>query len=295
MIAPRRFLPSISSLLALEAVERLGTTLAAADELSLTHSAVSRQLRVLEDQIGVHMFHREGRGLRLTPAGQQYAHSVRQTLNDLASASLHLRASGSRAKISLGVLPAFAMYWLTPRLGGFMDLYPDVLVNQSTRLTQFDFQREKFDAAIHYGRPDWPGVDHVEICADRVIPACAPALHPGGRPSVQDILSLPLLHLESRPGGWEQWAQRQGVEASRLRGPLYDQFATLARAAAAGLGAALLPDFVAEHEFATGGLVPLWDAPTPTDGSYYIVWPTSRPRTEALTHLCDWLSSAARD
>ena len=94
MLAPRRFLPSVASLLALEAVARLGTATQAADELALTHSAVSRQLKVLEEQIGVPLFRREGKALILTPAGQDYVETIRDYLQDLARASLRLRAAG---------------------------------------------------------------------------------------------------------------------------------------------------------------------------------------------------------
>lgn len=279
---PRRFLPSISSLLALEAVERRGTATAAAEELSLTHSAISRQLKVLEDQMAVPMFVRDGKRLALTLAGQQYARTVRGVLQDLAQASLHLRAAGAKQTINLGTLPAFAMHWLAPRLRAFQTAHPDILVNQYTRLAPFDFGNEALDAAIHYGTQDWAGVNYLWLKNDRVIPACAPDMGPF---TPQQLLDQPLLHLDTRPGAWEAWFATHGVTAERLRGNLFDQFAAMAQAARTGQGVALLPDYLAEDAFASGTLVPAVPDYVATEGAYYLVWPNNRELPEPLRDL----------
>lgn len=291
MIAPRRFLPSISSLQALEAVERLGTATSAAAELSLTHSAVSRQLKALEDQIGVTLFRREGKGLALTPAGADYAQAVRGCLKDLARASLKIRASGSRSNLNLAILPAFGIHWLSPRLRAFSDAHPDITVNLSTRLSPFDFSRDKLDAAIHFGARNWQGVDYLELASERVIPACAPALVPNGPVAPQDLQAMPLLHLESRPGAWEEWFDRHACPAARLRGMLFDQFSQMAEAAALGFGVALLPDFLAEAEFRRGRLVPAFASYSAAEGTYFLVWPHLRDPGRPLQALIRWLTS----
>ncbi|MDR5653505.1 LysR family transcriptional regulator [Ruixingdingia sedimenti] len=292
MIAPRRFLPSISSLLALEAVERLGTATAAASELALTHSAVSRQLKFLEEQIGVTLFQRQGRSLTLTPAGAEYARAIRDNLQGIAQASLKVKAGGSRSSLSLAILPAFGLHWLTPRLRDFSARHPDVVVNLGTRLAPFDFSHDRFDAAIHFGMRDWPGCGYLPLAHERVIPACAPAM-PRVR-QVAGLLDLPLLHLESRPGAWERWFDRQGCRADNLGGMIFDQFLHMAEAAALGLGVALLPEFLAESEFRAGRLVTAWPDYTPTEGTYYLVWPAGRPVGRPLQLLLDWLGPGAR-
>jgi LysR family transcriptional regulator, glycine cleavage system transcriptional activator len=294
MIAPRRFLPSIPSLLALEAVERLGSATAAAEDLSLTHSAVSRQLKVLEEQLGVRLFLRAGKGLALTPAGVDYARAVRETLQDLARAGLRIRAGGARSSLNLAVLPAFGMHWLTPRLKGFDTAHPGVILNIGTRVAPFDFNHEGFDAAVHFGARDWPGVVYLELARERVIPAACPGLAGAGPLAAEAIRALPLLHLESRPGAWEAWFEAQGCAAQALRGMVFDQFAPLAEAAAHGFGVALLPACVAEAEFARGRLVPLVAGYTAVEGSYYLVWPQMRPQGAGLRALIGWLE-AARD
>jgi len=290
MIAPRRFLPSISSLLALEAVDRLGTATAAADELSLTHSAVSRQLKVLEEQLAVRLLVRDGKRLQLTPAGTAYAQSVRTILNDLARESLKVKATGSRDSLNLAILPAFGMYWLNPRLRTFCDIYPDILVNQITRVAPFDFERENFDAALHFGAQDWAGVDYLPLADERVRAVCAPGFTEDLPVAPQRLLEMPLLHLESRSGAWEQWFDQHGCEAHHLRGMLFDQFANMVEAAAAGFGAALLPDFLAGKELEAGRLVPASSGYLDTGGTYYLIWPKSTNPSAALVRLIDWLS-----
>ncbi|MFE1599204.1 LysR family transcriptional regulator [Methylobacterium sp. ID0610] len=292
MIAPRRFLPSIRSLLALEAVDRLGGASAAAQDLSLTHSAVSRQLKVLEEQIGVALLVRQGRHLTLTPAGADYARAVRACLQDLARASLKLRASGSQDALSLAILPAFGTHWLGPRLARFAGRHPEVVVHLSTRLAPFDFAQEKFDAAIHYGARDWPGVAYLELAQERVVPACAPGLLAQAASDPAALLRLPLLHLDSRPGAWEEWFEAQGCRADDLRGMLFDQFTTMAEAAALGLGVALLPDFLAEKEIAAGRLIRAFPQAVATPGRYYLVWPSLRRPNTALDRFIAWLRAS---
>ncbi|MAQ82645.1 MAG: LysR family transcriptional regulator [Maritimibacter sp.] len=287
MIAPRRFLPSMSSLLAFEAVERLGSATAAAEELSLTHSAVSRQLKVLEGQLGVPLFRRERHGMAVTPAGQDYAQAVRDSLRGLSRASLKLRANPSGGSLNLAILPAFGMHWLAPRLRAFAGDHPEITVNLSTRLAPFEFDREPFDAAIHFGQRDWHGVNYLELSRERVVPVCAPGLLPGPA-TPEALLDLPLLHLESRPSGWEEWFAAQDTRADGLRGMLFDQFATMAEAAALGFGVALLPDYMARAEIARNRLVRAAEADTEAAGRYYLVWPQGTPRP-ALQVLVKWL------
>ena len=154
---PRRYLPAIPALMALEAVDRLGTASAAATELNLTQGAISRALQGLEAQLGVPLLTRERQRLHLTPAARDYVVEVRKALNILASAAITMRANPTGGSLNLAILPAFGMHWLAPRLARFAQTHPEVTVNLSTRLRPFDFAGTTFDAAIHYGRQDWPG------------------------------------------------------------------------------------------------------------------------------------------
>ncbi|AZY96030.1 LysR family transcriptional regulator (plasmid) [Paracoccus sp. Arc7-R13] len=288
MIAPRRFLPSIQSLLALEAVERVGSVGAAAEDLALTHSAVSRQLRILQDQLGVELFRRKGKGLSLTQSGVDYARSARGCLQDLARASLKLRAAGSQASLNLAIRPTFGMHWLVPRLRDFAQLHPEITVNLSTRLAPFDLASEGFDAAIHFGEKDWTGMAYMPLATERLIPCCHPDLLPQGE-GVAGLLSKPLLHLQNRPGAWEEWFERHGLCAVHLRGMLFDQFAAMAEAAALGFGIALLPDHLAERYFTEDRLRPAWPEYTVAKGQYYLVWAPLQTPGRPLALLLDFL------
>lgn len=293
MIAPRRFLPSISALLAFEAVARLGTATAAAQELSLTQSAISRQLKTLEDQLDVALIRREGRQLKLTDAGQSYVEKVRDILNNLAQASVSARTNPTGGALNLAILPAFGMHWLAPRLRDFAQRHPEVTVNLSTRLRPFAIQDSPFDAAIHFGHEDWPDVRYLPLMPETVVPVCAPDLMAKPLENAADMLSHPLLHLETRPRGWTRWLAALDVKAEAPTGMVFDQFSTMAQAAIHGLGVALLPTFFADPYLKDGQLMLASTQTTQSIGSYYLVWPDSRADGAALTSFRNWLTTQA--
>jgi len=291
MFGSRRHLPSLTSLLALEALDRLKTASAAAAELNLTQSAISRQLQVLEDQLGIPLILRERGRLRLTPAAEEYTRTVRATLATLAAAARTLRANPQGSSLPLAILPAFGMHWLAPRLADFTRRHPQIAVNLSTRLRPFDFGSEGFDAAIHFGQPDWPGAAHLPLMAEQVLAVGAPALLPAPLTSAADILGHPLLQIESRSGDWGRWLARHGLPGQRPPGMLFDQFATMTQAAVHGLGLALLPVFLIEADLAAGRLIPAFGGPVPSHGSYFLVWPQDRPPRAPLLAFIDWIAT----
>lgn len=289
MIAPRRFLPSISALLAFEAVARLGSATRAAQELSLTQSAISRQLKTLEDQLGVPLLTRQGRQLQLTAAGQVYVAQVRDILNALAQASVAVQSNTSGGALNLAILPAFGMHWLAPRLRDFAHEEPEVTVNLSTRLRPFDIAQSTFDAAIHFGHEDWPGVRYLPLMPETVVPVCAPDLVAEPVHTPEDMLRQPLLHLETRPRGWARWLAAHGVETEPPAGMVFDQFSTMAQAAIHGLGVALLPAFFAEPYLRDGQLTRAAVQDAESIGHYYLVWPEDRAESPALLAFRNWL------
>lgn len=293
MIAPRRFLPSISALLAFEAVARLGSATAAAQELSLTQSAISRQLKTLEEQLGVALLARQGRQLALTQVGQAYVAEVRDILNRLAQASVSVRTNPSGGSLNLAILPAFGMHWLAPRLRDFARTHPEVTVNLSTRLKPFAIADSPFDAAIHFGHEDWPGVHYLPLMPETVVPVCAPEMLTAPLSDARDMLSYPLLHLETRPKGWTRWLAALGANHEAPAGMMFDQFSTMAQAAIHGLGVALLPTFFAEPYLRDGQLMLASAQTTQSIGNYYLVWPEGRGETGALQSFRTWLAGQA--
>lgn len=294
MTISKRFLPSMPSLLALEAVDRLGSASAAAAELSLTQGAVSRQLQVLEGQLGLTLLIRDRQRLRLTQAAQDYAREVRRSLQSLSHASLTLRANPNGGALNLAILPAFGMHWLAPRLARFAAQHPEVTVNLSTRLKPFDFASSPFDAAIHYGRPDhgrqdWPGVAFLPLIQEDIQAVAAPGLLGAPLTQAKAVLDYPLLQLESRTGDWGRWLSHHGQPNQRPPAMLFDQFATMTQAAIHGLGIALLPLFLIERELREGRLVPAFGPALKSLGSYFLVYPKAPPPRAPLTSFCEWL------
>lgn len=289
MIAPRRFLPSISSLLALEAVDRLGSASAAAEELSLTQSAISRQLKAMEEQLGVDLIQRTQMRLHLTPAAKDYVQTARAALQQLAQASLKLKANPTGGSLHLSILPAFGMHWLAPRLQDFARRHPEVTVILNTRLKPFDFDTGPFDAAIHFGQKDWSGVNYMKIMHEVVLPVCAPELLPDQPSRIEGLTQAPLLHLETRPDGWDRWFAAQGHPASGQRGMMFDQFSTMIQATIHGLGVGLLPGYLVAEDLQSGRLVQACDGPEVSLGDYYLVWPNGRAEAEPLKSFRIWL------
>lgn len=290
MISPRRLLPSMPALLALEALDRLGTASAAAAELNLTQGAISRQLQALEGQLGTPLARREKQRLILTPAAQDYAAEIRAALSQLSRAGQRLTRNPHGGRLALAILPAFGVHWLAPRLADFAASHPQVTLTLSTRLRPFDFADEDVDAAIHFGRADWPGADHLHLLTEDVQAVAAPALVTPPPQSPQDLLARPLLQIESRLGAWPRWFAAHGLPGQRVTGMVFDQFATMKEAAIHGLGVALLPSFLIGPDLAAGRLVPAWGGPVPGQGSYWLVWPEGRRPRPPLAAFRDWLA-----
>jgi LysR family glycine cleavage system transcriptional activator len=292
MAIPRRFLPSMHLLAAFEAAARHQSFTNAARELNLTQSAVSRQIRLLEEILGADLFVRERQVVRLTTAGEAYAREVRQALAQISGATLGFRANPQGRTLNLQVLPTLASRWLIPRLPDFTHAHPEIQVNLFSRSTPFDFASSNADAAIHFGTTDWQGVEFEPLMGEVVLPVCSPAFaeqHTISQP--EDLVSLPLLHIVSRPDAWERWFESMNVSIPDLRGMLFDQFSAISQAASAGLGVALLPLFLIEPELASGELVLPLDSSLASGGRYYLVWPPRRTDYPPLSLFRSWLIS----
>jgi DNA-binding transcriptional LysR family regulator len=288
----RRLLPSISLLSAFEAVLRTGSTAAAARELDLSQGAISRQVQSLENQLGRPLFDRHRRRLIPTEAARAYGRDVTRALDAIQRASMELSANPGGGVLSLAILPAFGTRWLAPRLGAFQAVNPGVTINLATRLKRFNFEAEGFDAAIHFGTDDWQDAGHMKLFDEQLTACAAPTLVVEAPvETIDDLRKLPLLQLETRPTAWAVWFQGQDVAPGSVRGMLFDQFATMAQAAIAGLGVALLPDYLADREIAEGRLLPLFKRRVAGVGSYWLVWPKSRSSYPPLEKFRVWLAS----
>ncbi len=288
----RRLMPSITELVAFEAAARHGSFTRAAEELALTQGAVSKQVRQLEDSLGVALFEREQRRVILTDAGRNYLTDVRDLLDRLEQSTHAVLATGGGAVVNLAVLPTFASRWLIPRLHRFT---PDITVNLTTRLEPFDFEREPFDLAIHYGTGNWPAARAYHLLDEEMVAVASPAYRAAKqleRP--EDLTRVALLQQATRPNLWLDWFAACGIEvATPYRGAMLDQFSMTAEAAANGLGVGLVPRFLIEGELASGRLVVLFDRPLRQDRTYFVVTPTGRRRNPAVAAFLDWLRDEA--
>lgn len=281
-------------LVAFEACARLQKFTAAAEELSLTQSAVSRQIRALEDIVGVDLFVRERQTVRLTPAGEAYAEELRQALRAISQATLRLKASPDAGTLTLAILPTMGTRWLAPLLPDFTRANPGVTLNLVTRLEPFNMEAEGVDAALHYGAPEWPRAELDLLFDETVVPACSRTLKAQhGFAAPADLLAAPLLHLASRPQAWADWFGAQGLAAAGDAGMNVDQFATAMQAASAGLGVALLPEFLFQDEMARGDLVPAVDVRSRSAGRYYLACAAHRAWYPPLTAFRRWIRGQA--
>lgn len=287
----RRFLPSIKMLLALDAVVRHGSATAAADELNLTQSTVSRLILSLEEQLGKHLFTREHRRLIPNSIAITYQRDVARALDMVQRASMSVVTNPDGGTLSLAVLPTFATRWLGPRLPEFLSAHPGIAINMSTRIGPFDLDAEVFDAAIYFGEPTWSGVNHLKLFDETVTACVSPAFAKVHRmESLEDVSNLPMLHLESRSSFWTDWFEGQGGQPIEGSGMLMDQFSMVIQAAISGLGIALLPDYLAQIEISEGRLVPVLKQGVSVRGAYWLVWPQEKSSNVALHAFRDWLT-----
>ena len=288
----KNFLPPVADLLAFEAAARHSSISRAADELHLTQSAVSRQIRQLEGQLGMALFHRVRQRVVLTDSGRVYATDVRAVLQQLSGATQKsMTWTDGGGMLNLAVLPTLGTRWLIPRLGDFAALYPDVTVNLAARSEPFDFTQESLDAAIHFGAPPWAGAVCEYLMHEQVVPLCSPGYQrQHDIQKVQDLSRAVLLQQTTRPTQWADWFEQAGANGVHaLRGPHFEQFAMIAQAAVSGLGAALLPRFLVETEMASGALVALFPQSLTSTDAYFLVYPESRAQAPLVRAFRDWL------
>ena len=290
MSEQNRLLPSMSMLQAFAAAARSESFTEAAAELNLTQGAISRQVRALEAQLGAELFRRVRKSVRLTGAGRRYAQEVEKALQIVRRASLDAMTHRRGGTLNLAILPTFGTRWLIPRFPAFLREHPDITVTFATKLSPFDFKKEDLHAAIHYGRTDWPDTESTFLMKEETVPLAAPSFlreRPVAGP--EDLLTMPLLQLASRPQAWQDWLHDAGLDTSAPPGMVFEEIATLAQATAAGLGVALLPRFLVEGELARGELAVALDLPLKSRSGYYLVTPTDKAAYAPVVAFREWL------
>ncbi|NVN87766.1 MAG: transcriptional regulator GcvA [Rhodopseudomonas sp.] len=290
-------LPSLNGLRAFEAAARHLSFTKAAAELNVTQTAISHQIKRLEDELGVRLFVRQNRALALTPQARDYLPGIRAAFNDLRLATDRLLRKGDDNVLTVSTLASLAAKWLMPRLSAFQEAHPGIDVRITTSRALVDFKSGDVDAAIRYGRGQWPGLRADWLMADQLFPVCSPALLKGGKPlkCPQDLAEHTLLHTS---GGydddWRLWltAAGQPPTVSKLPGLSFDLIFMTVQAAIDGLGVAMGRTSYVESDIAKGRLVVPFKIKLPDEWGFYLVSPKANADSPKLSAFRQWLTAS---
>jgi LysR family transcriptional regulator, glycine cleavage system transcriptional activator len=290
-------LPPLNPLRAFEAAGRLKSIRKAAEELAVTPGAVSRQVQLLEDHLGMKLFRREPRSILLTAAGEQYFSAITSNFEGIHDATEKLTGVRSREALKIRAYTTFSMKWLIPRLSSFQSLHPNLEVRITTSLEEVNFEREDVDGAIRLGDGNWPGYEVDELVQNELSPVCSPAYR--DRVNLRDgtdLKNLPLLHSLARLDDWMLWlkaAKLGGIDP--YAGPKYASSALANQAALEGQGVAIAQRILVLEDLAAGRLIePLGTALDRGNFTYYLVYPKNRSRKPAFRQFRAWLIQQAQ-
>ncbi|MGO8915056.1 MAG: transcriptional regulator GcvA [Stellaceae bacterium] len=286
-------LPSLNGLRAFEAAARHLSFTRAAAELNVTQTAISHQIRRLEEQLGVRLFLRQSRALLLTREAQEYLPAVRTAFEDLRLATERLQRPEKAQALTVSTMASLAAKWLLPRLAGFQEAHPGIEVRISTSSHLVDFRREEVDVAIRYGRGRWPGLEARWLMAEDIFPVCSPALLAGDKPlkRPQDLAHHTLIHASISREDWQLWLTAAGLPTALAARPglSFDLSLMALQAAIDGLGVALGRTPFVEADIAAGRLVVPFDVKLPAEAGFYVVAPEETADTPKIALFRDWL------
>jgi LysR family transcriptional regulator, glycine cleavage system transcriptional activator len=293
-------LPSLNGLRAFEAAARHLSFTQAATELNVTQTAISHQIKRLEDELGIQLFVRQNRSLALTPQARDYLPLVRAAFDDLRLATERLVRKDGGKVLTVSTLASLAAKWLLPRLATFQEAHPGIDVRITTSTSLVDFRRDDVDAAIRYGRGHWPGVRAEWLMADELFPVCSPALLQGSKPlrCPKDLAHHTLLHTS---GGyeddWRLWLTAAGLPASVSKhgGLSFDLIFMTVQAAIDGFGVALGRTSYVQDDITKGRLVVPFTIALPADAGFYLVSPEGRTDPAKLRAFRQWLKASAQN
>jgi LysR family glycine cleavage system transcriptional activator len=289
-------LPSLNGLRAFEAAARHMSFTRAAEELNVTQTAVSHQIRRLEEQLGMTLFIRQNRALLLTREAQDYLPSIRSAFEDLRRATAKLRRTDQEGRLTVTTTASLATKWLVSRVAAFQDANPGIEVRITTSTHLVDFQREEVDMAVRYGHGNWPGSRAHWLMAEHIFPVCSPELvNTGPLHKPEDLAHHTLLHTTVSREDWQLWLTAAGLPATiaTRRGMTFDQGFMAIQAAMEGLGVALGRFHLVEADIAAGRLVAPFDMVLPQDAGYYVVTPEATAEASKIALFRDWLIGSA--
>lgn len=292
----RRRLPSMTSLVVLEAVARRLSFTKAAAELGVTQAAVSRQIQGLEQELGFALFRRLHRRIELTERGRVLAGVLSQSFSLIDQTIANVRTQSEEDELAIGATVGFTQLWLLPRISEFRRLHPGTKIRLITQDALIDLERDMVDVAIRYGDGAWPDGRAILLCEDDLFPVCSPDYAAGCRlpETVRDLLDHPLLDYEaSNPGwiGWKEWLA--AFAAGRPARPMLrlSYYSDVIHAALAGHGIALGWNCLVEDLLQQGRLRRVTNVHLHTRGAYFVVVPRRETVKPHATAFVEWLAS----
>ena len=296
-----RPLPPLNALRAFESAGRHLSFTKAAAELNVTPAAVSHQVKALEAQLGVRLFRRLTRALRLTDAGQAALPMLSQGFDKLTQGVEQMRAHSESGVLTISVSPSFGAMWLVPRLEDFRSRHPEIEIRIDGTDRRVDLARDDVDVALRYGPGGYKGVRVDWLFSQVNTPVCSPALlsgeHPLRRPD--DLRHHSLLHVDWKDAeaSWRMWLLAAGLQdIDPTRGPHFTQESMAVQAALDGQGVALVGDILVADELAAGRLLRPFDPSlsTPLSFSYYLLSAKDGAERPKVVAFRDWLLEEAR-
>jgi LysR family transcriptional regulator, glycine cleavage system transcriptional activator len=290
-----RRLPSLNALKAFEAAARHVSFTEASTELFVTHAAISRHIRELEDYLGTQLFNRTGRGVTLTEAGIRFGEQLTPLFDSLAEASREAAAVGAARPLNVSVEPAIASRWLVARLGKFQELHPDIELNIDPTSRLVDFRADNVELGIRYGEGKWDDVEMTKLSEVMIFPVCAPSLvidAPDLKPA--DLKDYNLLH-EQRKKWWAEWLAANGVEgAEDWKGTVFQNHLAI-EAAESAQGFALGDQILCTDAIMEGWLKRPFNSDMKDHGSYWIVRAKGSKESPTARSFREWLMSEMVD
>jgi len=286
----------LNSLRAFEAAGRHMSFTVAAEELSVTQVAVSRQVRVLEDYLEVPLFERGHRSVCLTEDGKRLLTVVSRAIEDVDSVISSISMRGRRDVLALQAYTAFAQKWLIPRLSDFHQRYPKIEVRLTASLQPVNFERQNIHAAIRSGNGTFEDCYSALIVPIELQPVCSPRLLKAGTlKGPEDLAKQTLLHSLARRNDWSDWLRSTGVKSVDAdHGIKFENSAMSYEAAVQGIGVAMGMRVLVETYLRSGELVAPFDHVLTLNDGYYLIWPRNRQETPALRTFRAWLSEYSR-
>ncbi|QZA81602.1 LysR substrate-binding domain-containing protein [Deefgea piscis] len=286
-------LPPLAALRAFEAVARLGSVVKAAESLNVTHSAISHQLRTIEDFLGVSLFLREGKRLQLTEEGRIYALRIRGAMADLQDATQRVLTRPKPNDISIGIVPSFALNWLVPRLPDFKAQYPQYTVWLRAGLGFEEMNNGLLDMAIRMGAGGWDGMKQIHLMDEQLLVVAAPSYQP--RPTSANALKTATI-IQNPAIPWATWCQAAGLADWRPTPTYsYNDSNLELEAARLGHGVMLARSSLVEAHFANGTLIPITDIRVPYQYPYWLVWPDRSSTSQKIADFTRWIINQAND